>query len=114
MLHKNYRLSSRNAVRRSSRYGKQAKYAEFSVRYIDNKFEKARLAVVVGKKVSKSAVKRNRIKRQITEAYRQNILEKITEPLDIVVFVHNKKASDKPPKQLTLDLLKLFKKANIL
>lgn len=115
MLSKNLRLSSPNSVRRSSRYGKQVKFAEISLRYIDNKFSRPRLAVVVSKKVHKSAVKRNLIKRRIIEVYRQNIFNKLnSKNQDLVIFAHNKNILKKSPQQLTIDLLGLFNKADLL
>ena len=114
MLVKKNRLSSRNAVRRSSRYGKQVRYAEFSLRYIDNNTKLPRLAVVVSKKVNKSAVKRNKIKRKVVEAYRQNLLTGIKQPVDLVVFVHNEKATQKSSLQLVQDLRRLMEKGKII
>lgn len=110
MIKRKYKLSNRNAIRRSSRYGKQARYSEMSVRYIGNNVGHPRMVVVVSKKVSKVAVRRNLIRRQVTEAYRQDILSSLKSPLDIVIFVHNDNILKKTPQELTSDLMNLINK----
>ncbi len=50
----------------------------------DNKGDKTRLGVITSKKVSKRAVERNRIKRLVREAFRNN--KPILSGLDIVVL----------------------------
>jgi len=53
--------------------------------YIKNQFKQGRLGIIVGKRVSKSAVTRNRIKRLVRESFRktQNRLQ----GLDIIVLI---------------------------
>jgi len=46
-----------------------------------------RLAVVVSKKVSKSAVQRNRIRRRVYEIVRESVL--INQPIDIIITVYD-------------------------
>ena len=61
----------------------------FSLRYVQNNRRTTyRLAVVVSRKVSKSAVVRNRIRRRIYEVVRQ-IDRAITEPFDLVINVYS-------------------------
>lgn len=58
-----------------------------SLKYIKNpKREQYRLAIVVSKKVHKSAVVRNRIRRRLYEAVRR-LEGSIREPYDIVITV---------------------------
>ena len=58
-----------------------------STKYVFNpRRTKYRLAVVVNKKVNKSAVVRNKIRRQIYEVVRQ-VSDKIKNPCDIVITV---------------------------
>ena len=113
MLTKSGRLSNRNAVRRSSRYGRQAKYGELSIRYIDNSKGVPRLAVVVSKKVSKRAVERNKIRRKIIESYRQNWESKLQGGFDLVIFVHNNRILKRNSRELAVDIGELLSKAKL-
>ena len=72
-----------------------------------------RCAVVVSKKVHKSAVARNRIRRRIYEIIRQDE-KNINASYDIVVTVFSDEVADIPPKQLQKTLLSLFKQADML
>ena len=72
------------------------------------------MTVVVSKKVHKSAVKRNKIRRRVVEIYRQNWLDKVKLPCDLVIFVHNDKVLKKSPLQLTQDIGNLLDKADLL
>lgn len=69
-----------------------------------------RAAVVVSKKISKSAVKRNRIRRQVYEVIRQ---AKITGAYDLVVTIYSDKALDLPPSQLADQVQKLLSQAGV-
>ncbi|MGB1581031.1 MAG: ribonuclease P protein component [Nevskiales bacterium] len=52
--------------------GQRHNDASFTVIYLPQKKSQARLGMVVSKKVSRLAVQRNRIKRQIRESFRQH------------------------------------------
>ncbi len=69
----------------------------------DNKGNKARLGVITSKKVSKRAVERNRIKRLVREAFRNN--QATLSGLDIVVLT-KQAACDTDNKKLFLSLSK--------
>ena len=58
-----------------------------------------RLAVVVSKKVNKSAVVRNRIRRRIFEAAR-SYEDRITEPYDIVITVFHENMATIPFEEI--------------
>lgn len=72
-----------------------------------------RCAVVVSKKVHKSAVARNRIRRRIYEIVRQDE-GNIKASYDIVITVFSSEVADIPPNQLQNMLLSLFKQADML
>lgn len=55
-------------------------------KYLNNNLPLTRVGFVISTKVSKSAVKRNKIKRVIREVFRLN-LDKIKKGMDIVVIV---------------------------
>ena len=77
-----------------------------------NDLKVSRAAVVVGTKISKIAVVRNRLRRQIREVLRLN-LDKLKPGYDLVLIV-NKKALNKEYSELEQDVLKLLKKTPLL
>ncbi len=86
----------------------------FLIKYARNSRRKTyRVAVVVSKKVSKSAVVRNRIRRRLYEIVRQQG-EKIHEPLDIVITLHSDQVADMPADKLQAQLVKQLKNAKII
>jgi ribonuclease P protein component len=74
--------------------------------------KKWRGAVVVSKKIHKSAVVRNRIRRRIYEIFRTNI--KNIPPVDVVFIVHSEKIASVPHDQLLESLLVQLQKADLL
>ncbi|MBR2600932.1 ribonuclease P protein component [Candidatus Saccharibacteria bacterium] len=70
MLSKKYRFHSRGGVRFTYKHGKTIRGALISLVYNDNSKGFTRFAVVVSKKVEKTAVGRNRIRRRMYEAIR--------------------------------------------
>lgn len=85
-----------------------------SVKYnLDTRRSSYRLAVVVSKKVSKSAVVRNRIRRRIMEVVRQEEA-KITEPYDLIVTVFSDEVADMPAKELAKTLKSLLTQASVI
>lgn len=86
----------------------------FSVKYLKNDRRKTfRLAVVVSKKVNKSAVVRNRIRRRIFEAVRLQ-QTKITDPYDIVLTVFSDNVAAIPSEELLKAVYAQFKQAKII
>ena len=72
MLNKKYRFHSRGGVRYVYQKGKTVRTNKMSLIFVDNDRGFTRVAVVVSKKVIKSAVGRNRIRRRVYEAIRNN------------------------------------------
>jgi ribonuclease P protein component len=70
-----------------------------------------RLGVVVSRKVSKSAVVRNRIRRRLYERVR--ILSSIYQPYDLLISVFDAKVAHIPSAELDQELQKLFQKAKL-
>jgi len=71
-----------------------------------------RAAVVVGTKISKKAVVRNRLRRQVREVLRLN-LAKLKPGYDLVLIV-NKEALGKEQVLLEKDVLKVLKKVKLI
>lgn len=72
-----------------------------------------RAAVVVSRKVNKSAVARNRIRRRLYEALRQ-LESDINGPYDIVITVFNDNLLAAPFGEITGQLKKLLKQLDII
>ena len=70
MLNKKYRFHSRGGVRYTYQKGKTIRTPKISLVHNKNSRNHQRFAVVVSKKVLKTAVGRNRIRRRIYEAIR--------------------------------------------
>lgn len=109
MLSHRNRFHGHGSLRYLYRNGKRERTQNFGLHYIKNpKRDQSRFAVVVSKKIYKSAVKRNRIRRRVYEIIRLE-LERISPPQDIVITVFTPEIltidSDKLKKQL-LEILK--------
>lgn len=75
MLKKTHRITSARLIRLLFKKGKVYKNKSFIIRFLPSLHEKNQFVVIVSKKVSKTAVKRNRIKRQVTELLRLKLEE---------------------------------------
>jgi ribonuclease P protein component len=94
------------------RHGQTVRGPLFALKTVDNPKRKSyRLAVVVSKKVNKSAVARNRIRRRLYEAARQMQIDK---PADIVLTVYNETIQDEPWQNLNKQLKKQLKEAGVI
>ena len=86
MLNKKYRFHSRGGVKYVYQKGKTVRNPKMSLVFVKNTRSFTRFAVVVSKKVIKSAVGRNRIRRRVYEALRRN-MEYIPKETDYVFVV---------------------------
>lgn len=99
MIAKKYRFRGQNDIRRVYRRGKTVRGPIMSMKYLPNRqLDHYRLAVVVSKKVHKSAVTRNRIRRRIYEAVRRR--QDRIQPLDIVITIFHDTAASMPADEL--------------
>lgn len=106
MLSKKYRFHSRGGVRYVYQKGKTVRTPRMSLVFVKNDKGFTRIGVVVSKKVEKTAVGRNRIRRRVYEAIRLN-MDKIPKEMDYVFVVYSKKIAKIPFSELeeTLGLL---------
>lgn len=95
MLSKKYRFHSRGGVRYVYQKGKTIRTPSLSLVFAPNTRGYQRFAVVVSKKVLKSAVGRNRIRRRVYEAIRHELPE-FQQPMDCVFVVFNKSVANMP------------------
>ncbi len=89
MLKKSLRFHSRGGVRYTYAHGKTIRTPKISLVYNDNSRGYQRFAVVVSKKVEKSAVKRNHIRRRVYEAIRAEY-ENAPKKRDFIFVVYSK------------------------
>ena len=87
MIQKKYRFHSRGGVRYTYQHGKTIRDSKISLVFATNGRNRQRYAVVVSKKVLKSAVGRNRIRRRVYEAIRLE-LPNIQKPVDCIFIVY--------------------------
>jgi ribonuclease P protein component len=114
MISRKYRFHGYGSLRYVYQHGKTVRGPVFALRYIKNERRKIfRVAVVVSKKVNKSAVVRNRIRRRLYEQVRL-MSNQITEPHDLVITVFNQSVADMPAPELVLQLTNLLNQAQLI
>lgn len=113
MLSKKYRFHSRGGVRSTYQNGKNIRETKISLVFAPNSRQKQRYAVVVSKKVEKTAVGRNRIRRRLYEAIRQE-QPRVKMPVDCIFVVYSKDLMDMDYKEIQSLVHNLLKEADIL
>lgn len=104
MIASEFRFHGRGSLNKAYRAGKTIGAGPISLRYFGENRRKIRIAVVVSKKVSKSAVVRNVIRRRLYEIVREKYLEGLKAG-DYVFTVHN----DQVLKLQNIELEKLIR-----
>lgn len=100
MISRKHRFHGHGSLRYAYQQGKTVRGPLTSIKYIENnRRTNYRIAVVVSKKVSKSAVTRNRIRRRLYEAVRL-IEAQITQPFDIVMTVFHANVAGLPAGEI--------------
>lgn len=114
MINRAHRFHGHNSLRFVYQHGIVQRSPLITIKYIKNsKRSVYRLAVVVSKKVSKSAVLRNRIRRRIFEQVRLH-QSSITSPFDIVITVFNEQIANMPAPELNKLIKSQLTQAKIL
>ncbi len=114
MISYKHRFHGHNALRGVYSNGQTVRTSSVALKYALNERRKEyRVAVVVSKKVSKSAVKRNRIRRRIFEIVRSHE-NNITRPFDLVLTVHSDSLVTMPAKEIEDQISKLLLQAGCL
>lgn len=93
MLAKKYRFHSRGGVRFTYQKGKTIRTPKLSLVFNENSRNHQRFAVVISKKVIKSAVGRNRVRRRVYEAIRMN-LPYFKDAKDCIFVIYSKEIKD--------------------
>lgn len=110
MLKKRYRFHSRGGVKYTYRHGKAIRSPYLYLTCTKNSRRHQRFAVVVSKKIDKTAVGRNRIRRRVYEALRTE-LATYDDHMDCIFVVVNKDVATLPFDELCFTIRKLLKKS---
>ncbi len=111
MLKRQQRLSKKKDFENIFRTGYFFYGKALGIKFKDNGLSFSRFAVIINSKVSKKAVTRNRLRRQIGEIIRLNLVE-IKIGYDIIIIVRPGLVDEKFPK-IKQSLIELFKKAKL-
>jgi ribonuclease P protein component len=114
MISTRHRFHGYGSLKYVYRHGHTVRGPLFAIKSVDNPKRKSyRLAVVVSKKVNKSAVARNRIRRRLYEGVRE-MEGDIGSPVDIVLSVYNDAVLQEPWPNLQKQLRKQLSEAGAL
>ena len=111
MLSKSHRFHGSRALRRVYAQGNTVRGPLFSVRYAPSNRNSYRVTVVVSRKVHKSAVGRNRMRRRVYGAVRHVGL---SQPFDIVITIFSESLLDVPADDLARQLKRQLRMAGVL
>lgn len=113
MLSQSHRFHGHGSLRYVYKNGTAIRSHLITLKYIRNTHRKhSRVAVVVSKKVLKTAVGRNRIRRRVYEVVRSQ-LPSIEVPHDIVILVFSSELISLPDVELQTLMRQLFEQANL-
>lgn len=108
-----FRFHGHNSLRYVYSNGKAVRSQLFTVKYVPNSHRThPRFSVVVSKKVIKSAVGRNRIRRRLYEYLRVNT-ERLSGTYDIVIICTSAELRVLPYAHISEQLDQLFDKASL-
>lgn len=114
MIKRAHRFHGYGSLRYVYQNGKTVRGPLCALKFVENNRRSSyRLSVVVSKKVSKSAVVRNRIRRRLYEAVRLESA-RITQPYDIVITVFNEQLATLPSAEITSMVRAQLKQAKII
>lgn len=112
MFKRQNRLSAEKDIKLVLKKGKRTRGDFMQLVVRSNELEQSRFSVVVGIKVSKKAVERNRVKRQVRSII-EAFLSDIKPRFDVLIML-SPRALGKDFEELTEDTKKVFKKAKLL
>lgn len=114
MISTTHRFHGHGSLRYVYQHGQTVRGPLCALKFIKNERRKAyRLAIVVSKKVSKSAVVRNRIRRRVYEVYRLESAA-FSSPYDMVVTVFNEQLASIPASEVQKMVHAQLKQAKII
>ena len=113
MLSKEFRFHGHGSLRYLHRNGQTVRDRSLLLKFTENKQrDHSRIAVVVGKKVAKSAVKRNRIRRRIFEVIRTH-WDQLKPGNDLMFTVFTAEFFTMPPAEVERHVISLLTSAHL-
>jgi ribonuclease P protein component len=107
------RFHGHNSLRYVYANGKAVRSQPLTIKWVKNSHrQKSRISVVVSKKVLKSAIGRNRIRRRLYE-YMRLAEPRFQDVYDVVIIVTSPELRDLPYAELSAQLEQLFIKADL-
>jgi ribonuclease P protein component len=114
VISKQHRFHGYNKLTVVYRKGQTSRSSLMSLRYFQNPRQTSyRLAIVVSRKVHKSAVVRNRIRRRLFELYRNNAAYFVG-PYDMILTVYSDQVAEMPADDLKKMVEKPLQQAGII
>ena len=113
MIPSPFRFHGHSSLRYVYTNGKAVRSQQLTIKWVQNTHRsKPRISIVVSKKVIKSAVGRNRIRRRLYE-YMRTHLDQLNDVYDIVVITTSPELKDMPYDELKLLVDGLLDKAAV-
>ena len=113
MIGRPNRFHGRGSLQRHYKASSSVRSTSLTLRYARNdRRQTYRAAIVVSRKVSKSAVVRNRIRRRVYEHVRV-LFGTTPTPYDLVFIVYDEKIATMPTLELSQEMTKLCRKAGL-
>ena len=114
MISRKHRFHGYNSLKFVYRNGRVARGSAFAVKAaLNEKRRNYRVAVVVARKVNKSAVARNRMRRRLYEIVRE-VDDRISGPYDIAITVFQNSLLESSHSQVKTQLVKQLKDAGVI
>jgi len=114
MISSRHRFHGYGSLKATYQFGQTTRGPQFSIKVRPNSRRRSyRLAVVVSRKVNKSAVARNRIRRRIYEVIRQ-LEADIKEPHDMVISVFSDTVLEQKTAELASQIKRQLKQAKVI
>jgi ribonuclease P protein component len=114
MVDTTHRFQGHNSLRFAYQKGRIIRGQYSSLKYIKNtRRDTYRVAVVVSRKVHKSAVVRNRIRRRVYEIVR-SLQPRIAEPYDLVFIIYSDQLSVLPASDVRYAIVGQLEKAQVI
>ena len=109
MLNRTHRFHGHNALKAVYQHGQTVRGSVISLKFASNNRQTYRVAVVVSKKVHKSAVVRNRIRRRVYEICRQQTVIKLSNQ-DLIFTIFSDQVATMDYEKLEKNIHDLLKK----